>query len=38
LQKAADAGDAVAMNSLGYLYAKGLCVAQDYAQERQWFQ
>src|SRR5208282_6041829 len=38
LQKAADAGDAVAMNSLGYLYEKGLGVAQDYAQARQWFQ
>ena len=34
LQKAADAGDAVAMNSLGYLYEKGLGVAQDYAQAR----
>ena len=38
LQKAADAGDAVAMNSLGYLYEKGLGVVQDYAQAHQWFQ
>jgi hypothetical protein len=38
LQKAADAGDAVAMNSLGYLYEHGLGVAQDYAQARQWYQ
>jgi hypothetical protein len=38
LQKAADAGDAVAMNSLGYLYEKGLRVAQDYSQARQWYQ
>ena len=26
------------MNSLGYLYEKGLGVAPDYAQARQWFQ
>jgi hypothetical protein len=38
LQKAADAGDAVAMNNLGLLYEKGLGVAQDYAQAREWFQ
>jgi len=38
LQKAADAGDAIAMNSLGYLYEKGLGVAQDYAQAHQWLQ
>jgi TPR repeat protein len=38
LQKGADAGDAVAMNSLGYLYEKGLGVAQNYSQARQWFQ
>jgi TIR domain/Sel1 repeat len=38
LQKAADAGDAVAMNSLGVLYEKGRGVTQDYAQARQWFQ
>jgi hypothetical protein len=38
LQKAADAGDAVAMYDLGRLYEKGLGVAQDYAQARKWFQ
>ena len=38
LQKAADAGDAVAMNNLGYLYEKGLGVARDYGQARQWYQ
>jgi TPR repeat protein len=38
LQKAADAGDAVALNNLGVLYEKGLGVAQNYAQARQWFQ
>jgi len=37
-QKAADAGDADAMNNLGALYGKGLGVAQDYGKAREWYQ
>jgi len=37
-QKAADAGNADAMNNLGWLYANGHGVAQDYAQAREWYQ
>jgi len=37
-QKAADAGNADAMNSLGDLYYYGRGVAQDYAQARNWYQ
>jgi uncharacterized protein len=38
LQKAADAGDAVAMSNLGDLYCYGHGVTRDYAQARQWYQ
>jgi trehalose/maltose transport system substrate-binding protein len=38
LTKAAEVGNADAMNRLGSLYEKGQGVAQDYAQARQWFQ
>jgi TPR repeat protein len=38
LQKAADAGNADAMNRLGDLYYGGHGVAQDYAKARGWYQ
>lgn len=38
LQKAADAGNAEAMNALGWLYETGRGVTQDYAEAREWFQ
>jgi TPR repeat protein len=38
LQKAADAGDTNAMNSLGWLYANGKGVTQDYGKAREWYQ
>ena len=39
LQKAAEAGNAEAMNQLGRLYQTGRGVAQpDYAQAREWYQ
>jgi TPR repeat protein len=38
LQKAAAAGNAEAMNALGWLYENGRGVTQDYAQAREWFQ
>jgi uncharacterized protein len=37
-QKAADSGNALAMNNLGYLYEYGQGGALDYAQARRWFQ
>ena len=37
-EKAADKGDANAMNHLGLLYAKGQGMAQDYARAREWFE
>jgi hypothetical protein len=37
-QKAADDGNAYAMERLGYMYQNGLGVAQDYAQARRWYQ
>jgi TPR repeat protein len=37
LQKAAEAGNAEAMNELGVLYYYGRGVAQDYAQAREWY-
>jgi hypothetical protein len=37
-QKAADAGNAVAMNKLGDLYYDGRGVAQDYGKAREWYQ
>ena len=37
-QKAAEAGNNVAMVNLGYLYEKGLGGAQDYAKAREWYQ
>jgi TPR repeat protein len=38
LQKAADVGNAEAMNDLGRLYELGWGVTQDYAQALEWFQ
>ena len=38
LQKAADAGNPVAMKNLGWLYRDGLGVAQDYDKAREWYQ
>jgi TPR repeat protein/serine/threonine protein kinase len=38
LQKGADAGDPIAMESLGVLYRAGKGVAQDYTQAREWFE
>jgi TPR repeat protein len=38
LQKAADAGDPIAMNNLGLLYENGQGIAQDYGKAREWYQ
>jgi TPR repeat protein len=37
LRKAADQGDAHAQNNLGFLYATGRGVPQDYIQAHMWF-
>ena len=37
-EKAAAAGDAVAMSQLGLLYDNGQGVAQDYAKAREWYE
>ena len=37
-QPLAEAGDAEAQNSLGFLYLKGQGVPQDYAQARTWYE
>ena len=37
-EKAADKGDASAMNNLGLLYHNGQGVAQDYAKAREWYE
>jgi uncharacterized protein len=37
-QKAADAGNPVAMRNLGVLYEYGKGVAQDYGKAREWYQ
>ncbi len=37
IEKAADKGDATAMNNLGVLYDNGQGVAQDYAKAREWY-
>ena len=37
-EKAADKGNAGAMNNLGWLYANGFGVAQDYAKAREWYE
>jgi TPR repeat protein len=37
-EKAADKGDASAMNKLGWLYENGEGVTQDYTKARGWYQ
>ena len=37
-QRAADAGDATAMNNLGVLCHEGQGVTQDYGKAREWYQ
>jgi TPR repeat protein len=37
-EKAADKGDAGAMNSLGWLYQNGYGVARDYVKAREWYE
>ncbi len=36
-RKAADQGDAVAQNNIGFMYDNGLGVPQDYSQAQMWY-